>query len=79
MEDVMDVATGALVVLVLAVAMAAYWLIWINDPESSGMHSPTDSPPRKDPQLRIERILRRATDLAKTGRDVALRRRRKKP
>ena len=75
----MDVATGALVVLLLAMAMAACWLVWVSESDSSGVNRPTDVPPRNDPQLRIERILRRATDFAKTGRDVALRRRRKKP
>jgi len=52
----MDVATGALVVLLLAMAMAAYWLIAVNDPESSGVHSPKDAPPRNDPQLRIDQM-----------------------
>ena len=66
MEEVMDVATGALVVLLLGVGFAAYWFIWVVDPERSGVKPPTDAPPRKDPQLRIERILRRAKDLDKT-------------
>jgi hypothetical protein len=72
-EDVMDVATGALVVLLLAMAMAAWWLISVNDPESSGVHSPTDAPPRNDPQLRIdhmpewEKIVRGEKDSDKDG------------
>ena len=37
-------------------AMAAYWLIAVNDPESSGVHSPKDAPPRNDPQLRIDQM-----------------------
>jgi len=71
MEDVMDVVTGALVVLLLAMAMAAYWLISVNDPESSGVHPPADAPPRNDPQLRIdqmpewEQIVRGEKDLDK--------------
>jgi len=52
----MDVVTGALIVLLLAMAMAAYWLISVNDPQSSGPHSPKDSPPRKDPQLRVDQL-----------------------
>ena len=62
----MDVATGALVVLLLGVGFAAYWFIWASDPERSDVKPRTDAPPRKDPQLRIERILRRAKDLDKT-------------
>ena len=51
----MDVVTGALIVLLLAMAMAAYWLISVNDPQSSG-HSPTDSPPRNEPRLRMDQL-----------------------
>ena len=52
----MDVVTGALIVLLLAMAMAAYWLISVNDPESSGKRSPTDSRPRNEPQLRTDQM-----------------------
>jgi len=62
MEEVMDVATGAIVVLLLAVGIGAYWFIWVSDPKRSDVKPPTDAPPRSDPKLRIERILRRAKD-----------------
>ena len=52
----MDVVTGALIVLLLAMAMAAYWLISVNDPQSSGPHSQAESSPRKEPQLRVEQL-----------------------
>ena len=52
----MDVATGALIVLLLAMAMAAWWLISVNEPKSSGLSSPADAPPRNDPQLRIDQM-----------------------
>ena len=53
----MDVVTGALIVLLLAMAMAAYWLISVNDPQSSGPpDSPTDSPPRNEPRLRMDQL-----------------------
>jgi hypothetical protein len=58
----MDVATGAIVVLLLAVGIGAYWFVWVSDPERSSVKPPTDAPPRNDPKLRIERILRRAKD-----------------
>jgi len=56
MEKVMDVATGALIVLLLAMAMAAWWLISVNEPKSGGLSPPADAPPRNDPQLRIDQM-----------------------
>ena len=50
----MDVATGALIVLLLAMAMAAWWLISVNEPKSGGLSPP--APPRNDPQPRIDQM-----------------------
>ena len=75
----MHIVTGAVIVLLLAMAVAAWWLISVSESDGSGVKRPTDVPPRNDPQLRMEKILRRATDLAKTGGAAMLRKRRRRP